>query len=513
MQFSSVRPARWAAAAACAVLALSALPASAAGVAAPAGAPPVPARYAQQRLDWHACPDGALECAAMAVPRDWYHPDAGPDLTVAVSRHRATGSAARRGVLLTAAGGPGASGLGRPAGLASYAPELAAAYDIVGFDQRGIGASTKVVCSDQDTVDALFGSGDLRDRSEGAVRATLERTRGFVEDCRRNSGDLLPYLTTAQVTHDMDLYRSLLGAERVSYYGPSYAGFLGAYYASGFPGRVDRFVLDSTVDFSGGWESFSTGQPLSFQRRFEEDFLPWLAKNDATYHMGRTPREAKAGYERLRRGLRDRPLDLDGTVVTANHLDAATTGVIYDGDSFPQIAAAFGVLERPQDAPPEVRRAVARKLGHPMSAEFAAAYFSVTCSDTPWTRDTGHWVARSAADTRRYPMAGARELTFASVCAAWPRSTAPRVEVTGKGLPPVLMLSSLRDPATHYEGALRSHRALAGSRLITIGGGDHVAYQSHHACADAYVEEFLLDGRLPARDSSCAAKPLPEPKV
>ncbi|KIF05154.1 hypothetical protein PL81_14740, partial [Streptomyces sp. RSD-27] len=47
------KPARWATAAACGLLALAALPAAPAG-AAPAQdtAPAVPARYAQQRLDW-----------------------------------------------------------------------------------------------------------------------------------------------------------------------------------------------------------------------------------------------------------------------------------------------------------------------------------------------------------------------------------------------------------------------------------------------------------------------------
>ncbi|MFE9634078.1 alpha/beta hydrolase [Streptomyces sp. NPDC006463] len=505
------KPARWAVAAACGILAATALPIAAAHGATPAGAPPVPERYAHQRLDWQSCKDGSLECAAMSVPRDWYHPDAGPSLTVAVSRHRAPDPAARRGVLMMAAGGPGASGLGRPAGLASYAPKLAAAYDIVGFDQRGVGASTNVVCSDQDTVDALFTSGDLRDRSEQAVRRTLERTRDFVRDCRRNSGDLLPYITTDQAVHDMDLYRALLGAEKVSYYGPSYATLLGAYYATEFPRRVDRVVLDSNIGFTGSWQTFMTGQPRSFQRRFEEDFLPWLAKNDATYHLGRTPQEAKARYEGLRTALRGHPLDLDGTVITPNHLDAAATSAIYSGDTFPDLAAALGLLEHPDSAPPAARQALARKLQHPLAAGFAADFFSVTCSDTPWTRSTGYWVRKSEADTLSHPMVGARELTFASVCAAWPRSTAPHVEVTGEGLPPVLMLNSVNDPATHYEGALRAHRGLAGSRLITVGGGDHGVYQAHNACVDTYVEDFLLEGRLPAQDSTCAGKPLPDP--
>ncbi|MFF5705126.1 alpha/beta hydrolase [Streptomyces sp. NPDC012794] len=505
------KTARRAAAAACGLLALAALPVVPAHAAGAAGANPVPGRYGGQRLDWRPCDSGPLECASMTVPRDWYHPGRGPDLTVAVSRHRSTDPAARRGVLMMAAGGPGASGLGRPAGLASYAPKLAAAYDIVSFDQRGVGASTNVVCSDQATVDALFGGGDLRDRSERAVRGTVERARGFVRDCRRDSGGLLPYVTTDQAVHDMDLYRALLGERRVSYYGPSYATYLGARYATRFPGRVERVVLDSVIDPGGSWQDFMTGQPMSFQRRFEQDFLPWLAANDATYHRGRTPEETKASYERLRASLREHPVDLEGTRVLPDHLDAAATGIIYSGNRFPDLAALLGVLEDPAGAPAATRRAFAQKLKHPMQAAFAADFFSVVCQDTPWNRDIAYWVRRSEADSRDHPMAGARELAFASVCAAWPRSRAPRAEVTGRGLPPVLMLNSKHDPATRYEGAVRAHARLAGSRLITVGGGDHGTYQAGNACVDGYVEGFLLGGRLPEADAECAGKPLPDP--
>lgn len=511
------KPARWLAAAACGLLAAMALPAGAAGAATTAAgagtgsafgagvAPAVPARYLQQKLDWQPCASAPLECASMTVPRDWYHPDAGPSLTIAVSRLRAPDPAARKGVLMMAAGGPGASGLPRPARLASYSPKLAAAYDIVGFDQRGVGASTNAVCSDQDEVDALFTGGDLRDRSPEAVRRTVDRARDFVRDCRRNSGDLLPYVTTDQAVHDMDLYRQLLGVPKVSYYGPSYAGFLGAYYATEFPRSVERVVLDSSVDFSGSWESFMTGQPLSFQRRYEQDFLPWLASNDASYHQGRTPEEVRGGYERLRAALSAHPLDIEGTVITANHLDAATSDAMYNEEKFPALAQLLGLLQHPDQAPAPARKAVAEQLKHPLQAGFAADFFTVTCGDTAWNRDTRSWVRHSEESTRTHPLVGARELTFASVCANWPRMRTPQVKVTGEGLPPVLMLGSRKDPATHYEGVQRAHRALAGSRLVTVEGGDHGQFQNHNACVDAHVEAYLLDGTLPGADTTCPA--------
>lgn len=491
-----------------------------AGAALPAAAvqpaerqPPVPARYADQRLDWGPCePGSTLECAAMTVPRDWYHPGAGSDLTVEVSRHRAEDPARRRGVLLMAAGGPGASGLGRPTGFAKDLPSVAAVYDVVGFDQRGIGRSTRVRCQTDEEFQAFF-AGDFRDRSPAAVDQVLARSRRLAADCQSRSGDLARYITTDQTAHDMDLFRSLLGVRKISYYGPSYATMLGAYYATEFPRRVERVVLDSNLAFNGTWEAAIGGQPMSFQRRFEQDFLPWLATYDSVYHYGTTAAEAKAHWEARRQALHDHPLTVGTVVLGPNQFDNATIQAMYNaGEAFTGMATALTTLDHWDSATTEAQQLVADRLSSYLSPGFLAAFSSVTCNDTSWSRDMDAWVKRSAKDAAAYPLAGARELAFAATCAAWPTPPAPRVKVTGAGLPTVLMVNSVHDPATYYEGALEAHRHLRGSRLVTVtNGGDHGQYRNHNACVDAIVTGYLLTGVAPARDTSCAANPLPVP--
>lgn len=129
-----------------ALLALASTTGTTGAVAAPTAAA-APARYSHQQLTWQTCAEeAALECATMTAPRDWHHPGRGPDITVAVSRHRATDPARRIGTLITAAGGPGGQGLLRPADHVRNAPALGASYDIIGFDQRGVGRSTRAVC-------------------------------------------------------------------------------------------------------------------------------------------------------------------------------------------------------------------------------------------------------------------------------------------------------------------------------------------------------------------------------
>ncbi|MFJ8622516.1 alpha/beta hydrolase [Kitasatospora sp. NPDC093550] len=493
---------------AAAVLAGLALPTTAGADTArdPGDAAPAPARYTHQTLDWQPCADRpALDCATMAAPRDWHHPGVGDDLTIAVSRHRATDPAQRKGTLLMAAGGPGASGLLRPAGLAEAAPAVGAAYDIVGFDQRGVGASTKAVCQTPEEF-REFLAGDYRDQSPAAVDRVIADSEKLAAGCQARSGDLIPYLNTEQTAHDIDLFRSLLGERKLSYYGPSYASMIGAYYGTLFPHRVQRMVLDSNIGFEDTWEKFQLGQPMSFQRRFDEDFVPWLAARDATYHWGSTPEQVRAHWEQRRAALHDAPIVEGPLTIGPNQLDNVAISAIYSAAHFPDLARLLTVLDTWQAADAATRTAAAKTFNSYLSPEFLAEFFSVTCSDTPWTKDMATWVRRGAENTARLPLVGARTLAFGAVCAAWPVAPAPTVKVTGAHLPATLMLNSVHDPATYYEAALGAHRALRGSKLVTVtGNGDHGQYPGPNSCVTDVVERYLLDDQVPAHDLTCAS--------
>ncbi|MGW3040318.1 alpha/beta hydrolase [Kitasatospora sp. NPDC001159] len=510
MNTTAIRTRRAAAAVATAVLAGLALPTAAnADSGRNAGEPEsVPARYARQVLDWQPCAgQPALECATMAVPRDWHHPGVGADLSIAVSRHRVADPAHRKGTLMEAAGGPGGQGLLRPMDLAQGAPAVAAAYDIVSFDQRGVGRSTHPQCQSPEDFQEFL-AGDYRDQSPEAIDRVIANSQKLVASCEEHSGDLLPYLTTEQTVRDMDLYRSLLGEKKISYYGASYATMIGAYYGTLFPHRVERMVLDSNIGFEGSWEDFETGQPMSFQRRFEEDFLPWMAARDATYHWGSTPEEVKAHWEQRRAGLHDRPITDGSLTLGPNQLDNGTINAIYSEKAFPVLARALTALDDWQSADPTAKQTARQLFGQYLSPEFLAEYFSVTCGDTPWTRDLDTWIERGAENTARYPLLGARTLAFSAVCASWPTDPAPKVKVTGAHLPPVLMLNSLHDPATYYEAALGAHRALRGSKLVTVtGNGNHGQYPGSDPCVTNTVERYLLDGQVPEHDLTC---PVPQ---
>ncbi|NEE37661.1 alpha/beta hydrolase, partial [Streptomyces sp. SID7982] len=155
----------------------------------------------------------------------------------------------RRGTLMLNPGGPGGSGLSQPAFLANRGipSEVLDTYDVIGMDTRGIGRSTPVACGFTPE-GPYFANIPPYAVDDAAVSARAKVVKEVAEQCaRRDKDGVLPHLTTANTARDLDRIRAALGEEKTSFLGYSYGTALGAAYASMFPERSDRIVLDSNI--------------------------------------------------------------------------------------------------------------------------------------------------------------------------------------------------------------------------------------------------------------------------
>ncbi|PRX47628.1 TAP-like protein [Prauserella shujinwangii] len=510
-------------------------PAQAAPPAAAAGYD-IPARYADQVLNWHRCtgdelpatpPAGAenIECATYTAPRDWDRPEDRIDITIAVSRLAATGGEASASVL-TNPGGPGAPGRIFPARLRNQ-DRLREHQEIIGFDPRGTGKSTNITCG------GAIGTGsslDPRDRDRRNLNLILDATKYAAKSCQKHSGELGPLINTYQTTRDIDLLRVLLGREKINWVGYSAGTWLGAHYAQRFPEHTGRFVLDSATEFTTTWQRSFDWQPLGFERRWREDFLPWLAKYDSVYHFGTSGERARRTYERVRAALAKKPVELDGEQVGPNELDNAIAGMLYNKRSFPGLAdylVSVRTLTEGRAGAAEqasAERTVKARLREvadfgpqplmvPLDYDDAydASFWTIPCNEGPWYGNRQSVIRQSEVLGRHYPLLGWGWLI--QPCIFWHNRPMPLQPVDGEGVPPVLIVQSEHDPATPIEGARRAHRAFEGARMLTITDeGDHGIYAGGNACADRVVENFLVAGELPEDETSCPGMPLPVPE-
>jgi pimeloyl-ACP methyl ester carboxylesterase len=486
-------------------------------------------RYDSQKLSWQPClsPQDLpglpaayyrLECATMLAPRDWAVPQAGVDLRIKVSRLMST-APGHPGMLFSNPGGPGAEGVDLPLLLVSAErKKLMASQDVYGMDVRGTGGSSNLTCGGVQDLTV-----DPRVRTPATVDLLLDAADLTAQACAVAGADLLPYVTTAQTVQDVDLLRRLAGHPKVNWLGFSAGTWLGAHYATMFPDRAGHLVFDSNVQFTGTWQAAFDLQPMGFQRRFESDFAPWVAKWNSVYGLGPTPEAVIASYERLRARMTP-----DAPVEDAVVLDEVILSTMYAKAMFPDAAAALAELSgylRAQSSgkfrtaaryAAKARQRVASigRTGLPktFSGDAASSVFlAVTCQDTPWTGNRASLAASSAEAGQKYPLLG--YATIDQPCSFWDRPVGTSlVTPTGQGLPPVLMVQSEHDPATPIEGARIAASNFAGARLLTVTGeGDHGLYAGGNACVDRKVDGFIIDGKLPAEGATCKGTAMPDP--
>jgi len=68
----------------------------------------------------------------------------------------------------------------------------------------------------------------------------------------------------------------------------------------------------------------------------------------------------------------------------------------------------------------------------------------------------------------------------------------------------MLVIGTLHDPATPYQGAVELSAALGNGVLLTWEGEGHTAYL-RSPCVDEIVDDYLVDLKVPEPGKRCAA--------
>ncbi|HEY6424247.1 MAG TPA: alpha/beta hydrolase [Pseudonocardiaceae bacterium] len=486
----------------------------------PAGAvPPGLERFYAQRPTWGGCGEFAttdrdqelfgkptLQCTRVEVPLDFAHPE-GRTALLGVLRRPADNKQERQGSLLVNPGGPGASGMGTVASLAGAVEgtDLGRRFDLVGFDPRGIGASLpKIVCRNTQEEDAHRLDLDL-DTSPAGVAQTEHENQDYVALCLKRVGkDVLANAGTRDVARDMDVMRSALGDDKLTYLGYSYGTRIGTAYAEQFPGNVRAMVLDGALDPNENLVESLVNQGAGFQQSFDA-FVGWCVAQPQCWLGSTSKDQANQKFQELLRplttaagGVGDRKLSY--TDATTGAIQALYTDQLWpaldrgltqlaNGDGSTMLLLADIYYQRDQH-------------GYSGSQD---AFRAVRCLDDPPVTDPA--VVREA--DRRYRQAapflddGHPPSAARDECAFWP------VPATGQpgqphvdGLAPVLVISTTGDPATPYQAGVELAKQLRGT-LLTFEGNQHTVALQGVKCVDDAVSDYLLRLTLPKPKARC----------
>ncbi|MER6565550.1 alpha/beta hydrolase [Streptomyces sp. NPDC001093] len=452
-------------------------------------------------LHWSTCPAGSdaprgTYCAALKVPLDYTRAN-GRQIKLTLSM---AGDLNAPRTLVVNPGGPGEPGIGTAKLVWSSLPQdVAAQYNVVSFDPRGVGASAPVSCGD--TAKLLkHPAAPYTPATDAQEQARLTVARKVAEQCGANSRDLLPYITTENAARDMDRIRTAFHRDKLDYLGYSYGTRLGATYATLFPSHTGRMILDSVVDPTVTTYASQYEQDPALQHRTGQ-FFAWAAKKDRTYHLGTSAAKVSAAWDAVREKLGAHPA---GGRAGSAEIDDLLASAMYTDLDWGNVAQAVADYRR-GDASTLLGATDQLALGGVDPAQLA-----YNCVDDAWPRDWATWHRDTAAAAPKAPLFAWLNTWYSAPCAFWKVPTARPVKIGSAKVPPILLLQAKDDPATPVEGARRMHQVLAGSRLVVAGGGDHGQYLfDGNTCMDQHGSRYLLTGRLPADNSKCPATPAP----
>lgn len=448
--------------------------------------------YAQQ-LNWSDCDGG--KCAQVTVPVDYENPG-GQTMSIAVKVVPSIGAGGRS--LFINPGGPGASAVEFANYLATkISPEVRKRYDLVNVDPRGVGKSTPVDCL-SDSEFAQWAASDPDPDTPDEVQQFRDETRRFGEGCTKRSGAIAAHISTEEVARDFDVVRSLFGREKLDWFGFSYGTQIGATYATLFPDRVGRMVLDGAVDPSLNSIDASLAQAEGFHRAL----LAYV--RDCTKGMwcplGRDRRKAVQRIAGLMERIDQRPLRTDdrNRKLTEGLAFYGIAKPLYSESTWPTLTQAFdaalqgdgGVLLRLAD-------------GYFRDAN-GEAFHAVSCLDAR-DRPTLAEVEAAVPRFEKVSPVFGRALAWGALgCTDWPiKATHPQADIDSSTKAPILIIGATGDPATPYESAQALAKQLTSSVLLTRVGDGHTSYASGDACIDEAVDAYLISGTMPAKRTIC----------
>jgi hypothetical protein len=246
-------------------------------------------------------------------------------------------------------------------------------------------------------------------------------------------------------------------------------------------------------------------QGAGFEKAFE-DFVDWcVARQDCA--LGRDKSKALAEFLGLVRPLAQHPIDVgDGRKLSYSDATTGAVQALYSKDLWEYLNT--GLTELKGNKATTLMLLADSYLERGQDGKYSTtqdAFTAIRCVDDP--RVTDKTVVLEAQ--RRYKQVapflddGSAPSSALDACAFWPvpNTGSPHLpSITG--LPPVLVVSTTKDPATPYEAGVSLANALGGG-LLTFEGTQHTAFLQGNNCVDDAGTAYLTDLKLPAEGTRC----------
>ena len=541
------------------------------------GGTPDPLRsYKEQTLSWKSCDDTILaltdmyspgleprlQCTQVQVPLDYANPASG-QLLIDVLRVKAAtpavGSHVRPEPMFFNPGGPGGNGLyfaafkafewtdvaqGMGSGTAQTQQlfgQLLQSFDLIGFSPRGTGDSAPYQCRSDQLLAPLDNS--LNGRNPANIQAELRNFELEAQACAQNP--LTPFIHTEATARDMELMREVLGGNKLNFHGASYGSWLGLWYASMFPDKVGRMLLDSNMDFTRNFSVAALETIRSQDRTFKEVIAPYAASRPDLFSLGsdaQVIRELPWTLPVNVRGSMARvvseylinsryathaalALQVGKQLSQAPFVELWPTGTTGSADTtdenLSRLDHLIGAHQFTSQTDTNVmaqaiaRQMVAKTAGDLKSRKVAlsrssSVYIGVVCNDVASDSDDPLWWSNKY--TSVYQTYALADLSEVRSCLYWSRlAQVVKPSLSAMKNVDVLFVQSQYDVPTPHEGADANLRQLPKSHLVFVTNEySHGVFPYFDQCVDSHVASYLLGTSPNQQRTTCTGRTVAE---
>ena len=464
------------------------------------------ASYYSQQLVWDGCGQN-LQCATATAPLDWSDPQR-DTIDLALIRQAATSGTAI-GSLLVNPGGPGGSGFDFIRDNVDYATteRLQSAFDVVGFDPRGVNHSSAVDCYDDpaefdsflfDLLPGEYGSDEW-------IAAYADANAAFGAACEEHTGELLEFVDTISAARDLDLLRAILGDKKLNYLGYSYGTLLGATYAELYPQKTGRLVLDGALDPTTSSFDVSATQAQGFESALRA-FLEDCALHEDCPFSGSVTSSMTSIRSMLDR-LDASPIRIeDGRELGSSTMTIAIITPLYSEESWPALREVFtDVMHGDAEYAFQIADIYFnRNTDGTYNDNSTEAFLAINCLDYASDSSLETMRTEEAELVRLAPVLGKQLAYGGAGCAEWPYPPVrERGPIAASGSSDILVVGTINDPATPYVWAKALASQLENGHLVTYDGEGHTAFNKGSSCVDRVIEDYFIDGTIPESDPRC----------
>ncbi len=462
-------------------------------------------------------------CVTIQVPLDHFDSANSETLDVVFAVSPATGE--RKGMFIQAfPGGPGGEGISS-GGLSWFSEGILEHYDIVYFDQRGIGLSSPLSCPKAYEADFMRYLNEFDQAGKEGYdtpaeqQKAIDNARKYAEDCVAEIGiepAKLSFYGTDQIAEDIESFRQAIGDDKFILYGVSYGTAVAQTYAAVHADHLSGLILDGTSDLTLNGEQGSLSQEKAFDKVLVATLEACKADSACAADMGG---ETVAVYDKLAKQISENPVAYEfplpsGAKVkrnfTFNQWEYTTAYQMYSLSGRMLFLRALAAANR-GDFIPMARLGYENMTIDPVTFEYIGdptfsdtMFLSVLCTDDSFFSGTqeekiAKTIEAGQDSNGTIPRLDGSIYTGLS-CAFWPSSpkevpTTPPLKAEGV---PTFVLNATLDPATPFEEGKAVFERLDNGYHLYVEGGRHSIYGWGFDCPDKYISDFMVDGTLPA---------------